>query len=97
MIIKESKINETASKMMSAKEHGKDVENARYKFKKDNIEIQVLPWYGGPHPGFGINWSAVGVVNPDEARKFQSAIGSALKEVDRLNKKYKGCELDYDN
>ena len=94
MLVNEVKTKD-ADNMISSKEHYKDLEKVK-KYAK-GIEIYVLPWYGGPHPGFGIScYSPSNIATVPEIKKFINDLNGAIKEVERLDKKYKGKNLDYD-
>lgn len=95
----QSKLNEAESKF-----NGKVVPESQYSadcqtyMNKHGRTCQIyeLPRFGTICPGFGINWSAVGTVDINEAKAFAKKLEAACKDVEMLNKKYQGCKIDMD-
>lgn len=61
----------------------------------ENVEIYFnTPRFGGGLEA-RVNWSAIGSVDTDKAKKFIADLQKAVKIVDDLNKKYGGYKVTY--
>lgn len=74
----------------------KDYNKYMNKYRDDHIEIYELSMYGTIHPGFGINWSAIGTQPVSVVKNFVKALNAAIKDVEMLNKKYEGTKIIMD-
>lgn len=91
----QSKLNEaTSNDKIDMKEFNKEIDQYRYAYGRQ-IQIEQLPSYGAICPGFGINWSAIGVQTVKETRDFMKRMEAAVRDVEYLNKKYQGKEYDF--
>lgn len=83
-------------KEISERELYIDSNKYRDKYSQNSVEIYELPTYGEIHPGFGINWKALGTQTVEVTKNFVKALNAAIKDVEMLNKKYEGTKIIFD-